>query len=1191
MTNVKPGDRVQLTAFQVNEWNKTAEAYRAGKFQSLENPSSDSPSPVVITIQNKTGKYANVFSVLSLGESINLVGADIDRAMPDGINKNVAFEGNEPAGDETVCITLNAIHPDALVSAVISGAVGCVVDVVSIGHRYAVPVYGDITKLQSSESGIIKILNPLTETGEQFCYVLLGGGGTGGEPSAPRKARLVQPKELFPACEYKSLQNVGGCSLEYSDDNENWTTAATFDIAGRVQRTFTNPSADPHRYWRINLKGFSKPETPNDDRGFQTYGRLWEAAFGIKRKPVETKKFVTWQINKNEEARTEYTFTAHIPENWSVNSRKPLVVELSISPVVPDGELLYKSSTGKWKNLGAFSSTILDTIPAEDIQITLDKETGKERYNTSFSYRVEQTVDEYNPDFNEAEEESKDNPKFIPVTKEVGNLAIKRPTYKLSPERPSTFTTQANPVVVKENDYTMTTKVESLWKNGKAEVSAMVRIDPPIKKNGRLYYRAEFCSNCIATGISCAEACQERKRNDWEENNKGNENYEGKCPACGKEKTCAESCYEWKDLGEISQETRIVIPADDLLILPDVRVLKEMIARRKRQIAELKDQINILNYDQDDGYEERVSNLENQITQKKNEIEDLEDEIQRRIESVVQNTFFEFVVSQDGTDIISVQIPNPLYPITSDAAEVALPPPRADIDVDHLYFDSKPVPRKAQTHRYWTLAFDQPEVVTKVLLDVDQHKEHYIVAPGGRDAEGQARSLIDSFDFDSEKWTATTFPEMRVPMFNMDAKIAEITDKTHNLVVLSGQTTNGLSGAIQGYNFEKNQIQQVGSTGLCFAGRPALWNPKDSYSRSFFRSDEQLFSGHMIVLGGGNSSTTLYTTVALTASSAWYASIFAINPNDFIFKEVHPARQNNATTTISGGVNSAFTTSWSVTFAANGSGTIGNIINEELRYTRHQSLPVRGIRRQRPVNDTSFPTSETATKVVDFLLIGGFNTSTNTQYNNSVVSGMLGGSNSMSAKKTWSTKLANAAEGTNRDGFLYYPDSLRDNKPYILGDCCAEYIEERDEIICFGGRATESDLATAHKNLAVLEFSATGNTATWNYQKYPDMPHPRWSAASVLIKDLVRKGETEACTRIFIIGGRNTDGFVPEMDVFNLRYNRWEPDWKGLDQGEQETIPTSLGGSGATIVIGGGGSDCKAISNAKIDQILQANGF
>jgi hypothetical protein len=194
------------------------------------------------------------------------------------------------------------------------------------------------------------------------------------------------------------------------------------------------------------------------------------------------------------------------------------------------------------------------------------------------------------------------------------------------------------------------------------------------------------------------------------------------------------------------------------------------------------------------------------------------------------------------------------------------------------------------------------------------------------------------------------------------------------------------------------------------------------------------------------------------------------------------------------------------------------------------------------------------------------------------------------------------------DRFLYYPSCK-----HVLGDCCAEYVygedEQnnviRDEIICFGGRAIENDTALAHENLAVLRFAQDPNSnfadepnsskAEWLYDEeehgYPPMPHPRWSAASVLIKDLVRQSETEACTRIFIIGGRNKDGLVAEVDVFNLKYNIWETDWKGLDQGELEDIPASLGGSGITIIQGGGGTTINAISNDKIDQILTAHGF
>ena len=37
MKNVKPGDLVTLTASDVNLWNKSAEAFQAGKFHKLDD--------------------------------------------------------------------------------------------------------------------------------------------------------------------------------------------------------------------------------------------------------------------------------------------------------------------------------------------------------------------------------------------------------------------------------------------------------------------------------------------------------------------------------------------------------------------------------------------------------------------------------------------------------------------------------------------------------------------------------------------------------------------------------------------------------------------------------------------------------------------------------------------------------------------------------------------------------------------------------------------------------------------------------------------------------------------------------------------------------------------------------------------------------------------------------------------------
>jgi hypothetical protein len=255
-------------------------------------------------------------------------------------------------------------------------------------------------------------------------------------------------------------------------------------------------------------------------------------------------------------------------------------------------------------------------------------------------------------------------------------------------------------------------------------------------------------------------------------------------------------------------------------------------------------------------------------------------------------------------------------------------------------------------------------------------------------------------------------------------------------------------------------------------------------------------------------------------------------------------------------------------------------------YTRHQQLPVRGVLRRRPSGNANYPTQ--AIPVTDFLLIGGFCTVGDEEYNNKVVSGFFNtlswslntGINNPRRTLYSMAILSPHVDIGNGELHCYYPDS-----DYVLGDCCAEYIEERDEVICFGGRLTESS-TVAHVNLAVLVFDPNSDTAYWNHQKYPDMPHPRYSAASVLIRGLIRKGESVACDRIFIIGGRNRGEFVPEVDVFNLTTNQWEDGWKGLDEGELESIPPSLGGSGTIINIAGGGSSgvqsVKAGDNVKV---------
>ena len=104
-------------------------------------------------------------------------------------------------------------------------------------------------------------------------------------------------------------------------------------------------------------------------------------------------------------------------------------------------------------------------------------------------------------------------------------------------------------------------------------------------------------------------------------------------------------------------------------------------------------------------------------------------------------------------------------------------------------------------------------------------------------------------------------------MYNMDAKVVELSDKTHQLVVLSGLISSGFSNIIQGYNFERDYVQNVvdiGDGGLNFAGRPALVG--DPMIRNGFvlnrPSGESDFSRSLIVVGGSERSCFIRGTTS-----------------------------------------------------------------------------------------------------------------------------------------------------------------------------------------------------------------------------------------------------------------------------------------------------------------------------------------
>ncbi|MDR0326729.1 MAG: hypothetical protein LBI05_00380, partial [Planctomycetaceae bacterium] len=860
--------------------------------------------------------------------------------------------------------------------------------------------------------------------------------GAGGTPSLG-KIRLVNLKELFPACEYKSIQNVCGCMLEYSDNGKDWIPYQWFDCiipdndvpdiktcfpAQELAQRY--PDVSP-KYWRVDLSGNANV----DGSGVNTFGRLWEAVFCINR----------FAKTETEVGGMKFTFSIYIPD-WQINTRADVPVFFPNLPS-PDGAVLrYRpSSYVEWTEIPADDFS----ISAYDIQTSADIETGKERYNRSFDFQVvTYRKDEHGHDLVD------ENGRKIVAVK-YGDITIKRPSYKLSPERPQSLTVTERPISKTVGDCTLTATPSVQWVSGKLQMSVDIKINQPAFRT--LYYGAE------------------------------------------------QYAYA-NDEGEIYETRTIQIPSED---------------------------------------------LENH-----------------------HNGWFMFrVVGVDGS--IEVYVPRPSYPVSADYADVALPLPRLDFNVDNMFFNGAPVPRNSDNKRYWTLTFDEPEVVSFIGLEVAYHYEHYILCPGGREESGNARSFIDSFDLVAERWTATTFPQMRTPMYNMDAKICEIGSLSedeipfHNLLIMSGQTGNdgAYSGVLQGFTLETGNILDTGSSPLSFAGRPVLWGgwdrqspDYDDWGRYANQSMDTSFSRHLMVLGGAERSTPIISSTSGVTNGIKYSSILAVEPTSCEVKLVHASGNSGTGVTQITGYAGFGAGQWSVSIAMDTAGSVGNEIKRALKFVRTQNFPVRGFRRKRPVDYNGFPRSSypvggDAQVCVDFILIGGFNAYIDRDNDSSVVSAMLGygwgyGNNTLSTdlKATFHTQNLPAPSTPQNDNyFLTYPDS-----PVVLGDCCAEYLyyngkpgyEDRDEIITFGGRL-DMNTKSPHEELYVLDFTKTTNRTTpgqyqakdlegmWLYpanpaignnesprHAYPDMPHPRYAAASVLIHDFDRNDGLGACDRI-----------------------------------------------------------------------------
>ena len=172
LQNVSKNQPLQLDHRSINAWNDAARAHRATKQNGGAGrlASQRLPPSLHVLIRNDTGADLPIRSVLRI---TNWLVSPV--AYPFEAADHPALTGNTP-DDATnrIVITSEPIRNGEIGRAVVMGVAVVDVDINSGQHRYAVPIDGDETKLETAESGPAKILVMESSGSTRRAIVLLG---------------------------------------------------------------------------------------------------------------------------------------------------------------------------------------------------------------------------------------------------------------------------------------------------------------------------------------------------------------------------------------------------------------------------------------------------------------------------------------------------------------------------------------------------------------------------------------------------------------------------------------------------------------------------------------------------------------------------------------------------------------------------------------------------------------------------------------------------------------------------------------------------------------------------------------------------------------------------------------------------------------------------------------------------------
>jgi hypothetical protein len=176
-SRVSPGD--QLAGLPSQPWNRMLDLVRPGAGGGA-GPGAGGWTPVEFPVVNTTASALAQFGILQVGAPLVTHATDAEAFKAQDILKGIA-----PAADKPFVVFQEPVSAGGVGVARILGLTKVLVNITNAAHRFAGPTTST-TKLTSAVSGPVEIIHPPaggsgSGAGDQWCTVLLGGAGSGGD--------------------------------------------------------------------------------------------------------------------------------------------------------------------------------------------------------------------------------------------------------------------------------------------------------------------------------------------------------------------------------------------------------------------------------------------------------------------------------------------------------------------------------------------------------------------------------------------------------------------------------------------------------------------------------------------------------------------------------------------------------------------------------------------------------------------------------------------------------------------------------------------------------------------------------------------------------------------------------------------------------------------------------------------------